>query len=148
MDAGRMLILLDMSGCALRVAGRRGASWELHRPERKRLLAFDVPLRVIDVPWKQPADVDVGAPATAALRVDLIVESPVGVGESLKGGFYGYHSAPLKMNFLIIYLYCINRGRRGDDEIVRCHDCSRRADETVTFVQMGPHDEADKEPGR
>ncbi len=32
--------------------------------------------------------------------------------------------------------------RRGDDEIVICHDCSSFADETVKFVDFGPHDHA------
>jgi hypothetical protein len=48
----------------------------------------------------------------------------------------------VKKNFLIIYLYCLVCRRRGDHEIVRCHDCSNCVDETVKFVQLGPHDQA------
>jgi len=77
-------------------------------------------------------------------KVDMILENPVGIGEPLKGNFRGYYSTPLKKNFLIIYLYCFICRRRGDDEIVRCHDCSSCSDETVKFVQMGPHDHAYK----
>ncbi len=80
-------------------------------------------------------------------KVDMILQSPVGVGEPLKGDLRGYYSAPLKKSFLIIYLYCLACRRRGDDELVRCHDCSSCADETVKFVQMGPHDQAYKNVG-
>ena len=73
-------------------------------------------------------------------KVDMILENPVGIGEPLKGNFRGYYSIPVKKNFLIIYLYCLICRRRGDDEIVLCHDCSSCADETVKFVQLGPHD--------
>ena len=75
-------------------------------------------------------------------KVNMILTNPVGLGEPLKGNFRGYYSAPVKRNFLIIYLYCLMCRRRGDDEIVRCHDCARCADETVKFVQLGPHDHA------
>jgi len=75
-------------------------------------------------------------------KVNMILTNPVGLGEPLKGSFRGYYSAPVKRNFLIIYLYCLMCRRRGDDEIVRCHDCALCADETVKFVQLGPHDHA------
>ena len=73
-------------------------------------------------------------------KVDMILTNPVGLGEPLKGNLRGYYSVAVKKNFLIIYLYCRICRRRGDDEIVRCHDCSSCADETVKFVQLGPHD--------
>jgi len=72
-------------------------------------------------------------------KVDMILTNPVGLGEPLKGHFRGYYSVPVKKNFLIIYLYCLICRRRGDDEIVLCHDCESCADETVKFVQLGPH---------
>lgn len=73
-------------------------------------------------------------------KVDMILTNPVGLGESLKGNLRGYYSVPVKNNFLIIYLYCLICRRRGDDGIVLCHDCSSYPDETVKFVQLGPHD--------
>ena len=79
---------------------------------------------------------------TVQRKVDMILANPIGLGEPLKGNFRGYYSAPVKKNFLIIYLYCLICRRRGDHEIVRCHDCSNCADETVKFVQLGPHDQA------
>ena len=66
-------------------------------------------------------------------KVDMILANPIGIGEPLKVNFRGYYSAPVKKNFLIIYLYCIICRRKGDDEIVRCHDCSNCDDETVKF---------------
>ena len=79
---------------------------------------------------------------TVKKKVDMILANPIGLGEPLKGNFRGYYSAPVKKNSLIIYLYCLICRRRGDHEIVRCHDCSNCADETVKFVQLGPHDQA------
>jgi mRNA-degrading endonuclease YafQ of YafQ-DinJ toxin-antitoxin module len=73
-------------------------------------------------------------------KVDMVLANPVGFGEPLKGNLRGYYSVPVKKNFLIIYLYCLICRRRGDDGIVLCHDCSSCADETVKFVQLGPHD--------
>ena len=75
-------------------------------------------------------------------KVDMVLTNPVGLGEPLKGSLRGYYSVPVKKNFLIIYLYCLMCRRRGNHEIVRCHDCSNCVDETVKFVQLGPHDQA------
>lgn len=75
-------------------------------------------------------------------KVDMIIESPVALGEPLKGNFRGYYSCPVKKNFLIIYLYCKVCRAKGDDKIVLCHDCNKCADETIKFVDMGPHDKA------
>jgi Txe/YoeB family toxin of Txe-Axe toxin-antitoxin module len=75
-------------------------------------------------------------------KINIIISNPVGLGEPLKGNFRGYYSVPVKRNFLIIYLYCLVCRRRGDNEIVRCHDCPGCADETVKFVQLGPQDRA------
>ena len=75
-------------------------------------------------------------------KVDMILTNPVGLGELLKGNLHGYHSIPGKKNFHIIYLYCLICRRRGDDETVLCHDCSSCTDETIKFVQLGPHDHA------
>lgn len=73
-------------------------------------------------------------------KVDMILTNPIGLGEPLKGNFRCYYSAAVKKNFLIIYLYCLICRRRGDDEIVLCHDCASCEDRTVKFVQLGPHD--------
>ncbi|MBI4710258.1 MAG: hypothetical protein HY759_04040 [Nitrospirae bacterium] len=48
----------------------------------------------------------------------------------------------VKRNFLIIYLYCRVCRAKGDDKTIHCHDCLKCKDETVKFVDMGPHDEA------
>jgi mRNA-degrading endonuclease YafQ of YafQ-DinJ toxin-antitoxin module len=70
----------------------------------------------------------------------MILTNPIGLGKPLQGNFRGYYSAAVKKNFLIITLYCLICRRRGDHQIVRCHDCSNCVDETVKFVQLGPHD--------
>jgi hypothetical protein len=75
-------------------------------------------------------------------KVDMIVADPVGMGEPLKGNLRGYYSAPVKRNFLIIYLHCRACRRRGDDVIVECSDCADCRDETIKFVALGPHDRA------
>lgn len=77
-------------------------------------------------------------------KVNMIIENPIVLGEPLKGNFRGYYSAPVKKNFLMIYLYCKVCRAKGDDKIVLCHDCLKCKDETVKFVNMGPHDEAYK----
>ena len=73
-------------------------------------------------------------------KVDMILTNPAGLGEPLKGNLRGYYSVPVKKNLLIIYLCCLICRRRGNGGIVLCHDCSSYADETVKFVQLGPHD--------
>ena len=35
-------------------------------------------------------------------KVDMIVESPITLGEPLKGNFRGYYSCPVQKKFLII----------------------------------------------
>ena len=75
-------------------------------------------------------------------KVDMILQNPIGLGEPLKGNFRGYYSVSVKKNFLIIFLYCLICRRKRDDEIVGCHDCSSCTDDTVKFVQLGPHDHA------
>ena len=73
-------------------------------------------------------------------KVAMVLTNPIGLGEPLKGNLRGYYSVPVKKNFLIIYLYCLICRRKGDDGIVLCHDCSNCSDETIKFIQLGPHD--------
>jgi len=75
-------------------------------------------------------------------KVDMIIEKPFAVGEPLKGNFRGYYSCPVKKHFLIIYMYCKVCRVKGDDKIVLCKDCNKCADETIKFVDIGPHDKA------
>ncbi|MDD5233870.1 MAG: hypothetical protein PHG91_10795 [Syntrophales bacterium] len=72
----------------------------------------------------------------------MIIQEPIALGEPLKGNFRGYYSSPVKKNFLIIYLYCGICRKKGDDEIVRCGDCKSSPDETIRFIDFGPHDRA------
>ena len=73
-------------------------------------------------------------------KVDMIAESPIALGEPLKGIFRGYYSCPVRRNFLIIFLYCSICRKKKDDSIVLCADCSQCADNTIKFVALGPHD--------
>lgn len=75
-------------------------------------------------------------------KVDLILQNPLAFGEPLKGNLQGFYSCPVKRNFLIIYLYCGVCRKKGDDKVVLCSDCTERADDTVKFILLGPHDEA------
>ena len=75
-------------------------------------------------------------------KVDMVVANPLGMGEPLKGTFRGYYSCPVKKNFLLIYLYCKSCRKKGDNTIVLCDDCINCADETLRFVELGPHDQA------
>lgn len=77
-------------------------------------------------------------------KVDIILEHPLVMGEPLKGNFRGYYSCPVKKTFLIIYLYCKACRKKGDDNAVLCGDCRLCADDTIKFVDMGPHDRAYK----
>lgn len=75
-------------------------------------------------------------------KVDMVIKEPIKMGEPLKGVLRGFYSTPVKKNFLIIYLYCKICRKKGDDSIVVCQDCNQRADETLKFVNLGPHDKA------
>ena len=75
-------------------------------------------------------------------KVDMIIADPVATGEPLKGNLRGYYSAPMKKNFLIIYLHCRACSRRGEEEIVDCSDCADCRDDTIKFVALWPHDKA------
>lgn len=77
-------------------------------------------------------------------KVDMIIEHPVAIGEPLKGNFRGYYSCLVKKNFLIIYLYCNICRKKGDDEIVLCSDCPSCDNNTIKFIDLGPHDQAYK----
>ena len=77
-------------------------------------------------------------------KVDMITENPIAIGEPLKGNFRGYYSCPVKKNFLIIYLYCKACRAKGDNEIVLCHDCSKCTDESIKFIDLGPHEKTYK----
>ena len=73
-------------------------------------------------------------------KVDMIIQNPLGLGEPLKGNLRGFYSCPVVKNFLIIYLYCRLCRRKNDHEIVRCGDCAECSDETLKFIELGPHD--------
>jgi mRNA-degrading endonuclease YafQ of YafQ-DinJ toxin-antitoxin module len=73
-------------------------------------------------------------------KVDMIAESPIALGEPLKGNFRGYYSCSARRNFLIIFLYCSICRKKKDNSIVLCADCSQCADNTIKFVALGPHD--------
>lgn len=75
-------------------------------------------------------------------KVDMILTDPIALGEPLRGNFRGYYSCQVKKNFLIIYLYCRLCRAKSDDGIVRCADCHSCADETVKFIELGPHNAA------
>lgn len=75
-------------------------------------------------------------------KVDMIVTSPISLGEPLKGNFRGYYSCPVRRNFLIIFLYCSICRKKRDDTIVLCANCAECADDTIKFIALGPHDKA------
>lgn len=75
-------------------------------------------------------------------KVDMIIGNPIARGEPLRGVFRGYYSCPVKNNFLLIYLYCKICRKKGDNTIVLCDDCKKYSDETIMFVELGPHDQA------
>lgn len=81
---------------------------------------------------------------TVQNKVDMIIEHPVALGEPLKGNFRGYYSCPVKKNFLIIYLYCDLCRKKDDHNIVLCKDCKTCDNETIKFIDLGPHDKAYK----
>ncbi|MFQ5901216.1 MAG: hypothetical protein ACE5IH_06640 [Thermodesulfobacteriota bacterium] len=75
-------------------------------------------------------------------KVDMIIENPIALGEPLEGNFRGYYSCPVRKNFLVIYLYCRICRKKGDSEIVLCNDCHKYPDDTIKFIDLGPHDQA------
>lgn len=74
-------------------------------------------------------------------KIDKILQHPL-TGEPLKYDLRGLLSVPVAKNFVIVYSYCRICRKRGDDKILRCHDCSDMIDETVRFFDVGPHDKA------
>ena len=77
-------------------------------------------------------------------KVDMIIHSPVTLGEPLKGNFRGFYSTPVKNNFLIIFLYCNSCRKKGDDKIIFCSDCTNCSDDTLRFIEIGLHDKVYK----
>jgi len=75
-------------------------------------------------------------------KVDMIAESPIALGEPLKGNFRGYYSCPVRRNFLIIFLFCSLCRKKKDDKIVLCSDCSTCSDDTIKYIALSPHDKA------
>ena len=75
-------------------------------------------------------------------KVDMIIQSPVSLGEPLKGNFRGYYSTSVKKNFLIIFSYCNSCRKKGDDKIILCSDCLECSNDTLKFIEIGPHDRA------
>lgn len=73
-------------------------------------------------------------------KVDMITEGPIALGEPLKGNFRGYYSCSVRKNFLTIYLYCKICRKKGDDKIVLCNECNTYSDNTIKFIDLGPHD--------
>ena len=73
-------------------------------------------------------------------KVDMIIQNPVSLGEPLKGNFRGYYSASVMKNFLVIFLYCNSCRKKDEDEIVLCSDCSDCKNDTIKFIEIGPHD--------
>jgi len=78
-------------------------------------------------------------------KVDMITDHSIELGEPLKGSFRGYYSCPdscpVKRNFLIVFLYCYVCRRKGDDKVVLCNDCNETYDDTIKFIDLGPHNE-------
>jgi len=72
----------------------------------------------------------------------MILEHPIALGEPLKGNLRGYYSCPVKKGFLILFLYCKICRKKGDDDIVLCDDCLDCNDNTIKFIELGPHDKA------
>ncbi len=75
-------------------------------------------------------------------KVDMIIESPIAMGEPLKGNWRGFYTCPVKRNFIIVYLYCDMCRKKGDDVVVACGDCRTTPDKTIKFVLLAPHDDA------
>ena len=75
-------------------------------------------------------------------KVRQIVEAPIELGEPLRGNLRGFYSCPVKKNFIIVYHYCGACRKKGDDAHVACADCSDMPDETLRFLNVGPHDDA------
>ena len=74
------------------------------------------------------------------LKVNMIAESPIALGEPLKGNFRGYYSCPVRRNFLIIFIYCKVCRKKADDKIVLCNECDTYLDDNIKFIDLGPHD--------
>ncbi|TFG89246.1 MAG: hypothetical protein E4H16_03885 [Candidatus Atribacteria bacterium] len=75
-------------------------------------------------------------------KVEMSLESPVPMGEPLKGNWQGFYSCPVKRNFIIIYLFCEICRKKSDAAVILCSDCGTTPDRTVKFVLLGPHDQA------
>ena len=76
------------------------------------------------------------------VKIDMIIENPIAVGEPLKGNWRGFYSCLVKRNFIIIYLYCEVCRKKGDDTVVMCLDCQETPDKTIKFTLLAPHDQA------
>ncbi len=72
-------------------------------------------------------------------KIDKLLHDPL-MGEPLRYDLRGLYSLPVAKNFIIVYAYCKICRKKGDDQILLCHDCNRMNDETLRFFDVGPHD--------
>ncbi|MBW1768237.1 MAG: type II toxin-antitoxin system RelE/ParE family toxin [Deltaproteobacteria bacterium] len=72
-------------------------------------------------------------------KIDKVLQNPL-MGEPLKYDLRGLYSVPVAKNFVIVYTCCKICRKKGDDQIIHCHDCNNMIDETVRFFDIGPHD--------
>jgi len=72
-------------------------------------------------------------------KIDKLIDDPL-MGEPLKYDLRGLYSVPVARHFIIVYAYCGMCRKKGDDQIVCCHDCNSVPDETIRFFDVGPHD--------
>ena len=72
-------------------------------------------------------------------KVDKIIESPISLPEPLKGNIRGFYSTSVKKNFLKIFMYCYTCRKTDDDKIILCSDCFKCIDDTLKFLEIGPH---------
>lgn len=84
-----------------------------------------------------------GIKKSAKNKIDIIINKPF-FGESLKGDLDGLRSAPVKGNFIIIYIICKECREKEKDKLLNCSICSETLDESIIFIYLAPHDDAYK----
>jgi len=56
----------------------------------------------------------------------------------------GLRSAPVKGNFIIVYIICKECRAKGRDKEFNCSICNSAPDDSIIFIYFSPHDDAYK----
>lgn len=73
-------------------------------------------------------------------KKEHILKAPIQLGEPLRGNLNGLRSFPFVENFIITYIVCEECRQLQQEDINNCRDCGNIPENSVIFLDFGPHD--------